>query len=211
MQSSTPLPAQAGDAVLMEMAPLTHAAQMYIATALILEGEAPGAAEVAGHLAPRVGRVPGLWHRYAERAGRPVWQPQRVRAADHVALLPLGTDAADAGLDGLMREVRRRPPVSPGGAPMWDVLIATGFAPRRWALVFRCHHTLMDGGAITHTLDQLFGDGPRARRRSFLAGALLPALPRFRPRRPRCSGRPCPPRPGRHRRQHGPRVPRRTR
>ncbi|MEU2681641.1 WS/DGAT domain-containing protein [Streptomyces sp. NPDC007107] len=177
MQSSTPLPAQAGDAVLMDMAPLTHAAQMYIATALILEGEAPGAAEVAGHLAPRVGRAPALWHRYAERAGRPVWQPRRVRTADHVALLPLGADAADAGLDGLMREVRRRPPVSPAGAPMWDVLIATGFAPRRWALVFRCHHTLMDGGAITHTLDQLFGDGPGARRRSLLGGALLPALP----------------------------------
>ncbi len=57
---------------------------------------------------------------------------------------------------------------------MWDVLVATGFAAGRWALVFRVHHTQMDGGAITHTLDQLFGHGPSARRRPLLGGAVRP-------------------------------------
>ncbi|CAM5639373.1 WS/DGAT domain-containing protein [Streptomyces atroolivaceus] len=176
MHSRTTLPAQAGDAVLMDMAPLTHAAQMYISAALILDGEAPGADEVAGHIAPRVRRVPGLRHRYAEAVGRARWQPQRVCADDHVALLTLDGDAAGAGVDALMEQVRRRPPVSPAGAPMWDVLIATGFTPGRWALVFRCHHTQMDGMAITHTLDQLFGTAPPARRRPLLSGALKPGL-----------------------------------
>ncbi|MFC4887263.1 WS/DGAT domain-containing protein [Streptomyces beijiangensis] len=176
MYAKTALLAQAGDVVLMDMAPLTHAAQMYISTALILEGEAPGAAEVADHIAPRLRRVPGLLHRYAERAGRPGWQPQQVRAADHVAVLELGGVDAGEGIDVLMREVRRRPPVSPEGAPMWDVLIATGFAPDRWALVLRCHHTQMDGGAITHALDHLFGDGTAAVRRPLLSGALRPEL-----------------------------------
>ncbi|MFF1922111.1 WS/DGAT domain-containing protein [Streptomyces sp. NPDC058221] len=176
MYAQTALAAQAGDVVLMDMAPLTHAAQMYISTALILEGAAPGVAEVADHLAPRLRRVPGLFQRYAERSGRPGWHAQQVRAADHVALLDLGGDEAEAGIEGLMGEVRRRPPVSPAGAPMWDVLIAAGFAPGRWALVLRCHHTQMDGGAITHALDHLFGDGVPARRRPLLSGALRAGL-----------------------------------
>ncbi|WP_406143425.1 WS/DGAT domain-containing protein [Streptomyces sp. NBC_01012] len=179
MRSRIPLPAQPGDAALMDMAPLTHAAQMYLSTALILEGDAPDAAEVAAHIASRAGRVPGLGHRYAERAGRPVWQPQRVRVAEHIARLTLDATAADAGVEGLMSEARRRPPVSPAGAPMWDVLIVTGFVPRRWALVFRCHHTQMDGGAVSHTLGLLFGDSPVARRRPLMSRAVASALPRL--------------------------------
>lgn len=176
MHATTALPAQVGDVVLMDMAPLTHTAQMYISAALILEGEPPGAGEVADHIAPRLRRIPGLLHRYAERAGRPGWQSQQVRVADHVAMLDLSGDDAEAGIDGLMGAVRRRPPVSPAGAPMWDVLIATGFAPGRWALVLRCHHAQMDGGAITHALDHLFGDGPPARHRPLLPGAVRPGL-----------------------------------
>ncbi|WP_031088725.1 hypothetical protein, partial [Streptomyces sp. NRRL WC-3549] len=102
--------AQVGDAVLMAMAPLEHAAQMHICAALVLEGEAPGVAAVADHIGRRLHRVPGLRHRYVERGGRPGWRGQEVRAGDHVAPLHLTGPDGEAGPDALMREVCRRPP-----------------------------------------------------------------------------------------------------
>ncbi|WP_326696267.1 WS/DGAT domain-containing protein [Streptomyces sp. NBC_01754] len=176
MRSGTTAAAQVGDAVLMAMAPLEHAAQLYISAALVLEGDVPEAGAVADHIGRRLHRVPGLWHRYAERGGRPGWQPQEVRADDHVAPLRLDLRPGESGLDALMREVRLLPPVGPAGGPMWDVLVATGFAAGRWALVFRVHHTQMDGGAITHTLDQLFGHSPASRRRTLFSDAVRPGF-----------------------------------
>lgn len=175
--SVTSPPVQVPDAVLMAMAPLVRPAQMYITVALVLDGEAPEPATVAAHVEQRVCRVPGLSHRYVERAGRPVWQAQEVIPAEHVAPVRVDGDGdGPAGIDALMERVREHVPVHPGGAPMWDILVATGFSEKQWALVFRCHHSQMDGGAITNTLDQLFGPAASARRRGLWRGAVRPGL-----------------------------------
>lgn len=154
-------PARAGDTVFMDMGPLTHPAQMYIGTVLLLDGEAPDPADVAAHVDQRLHRVPGLRHRYLERRVRARWQPHHVHAADHIARADL-TDDDVQDINTLVGAIRRRPPAHPCNAPLWDILITPGTRTGQWALVFRAHHSQMDGGAITHTLDHLFGTTPPA-------------------------------------------------
>ena len=150
------------DATFLELEEADDSAHMHIGGVLVFdalpEGGAPSTDEVVRRLTRRLGAMPRYHQRLSEpRTGGihwPSWESDpdfEIGAHIRRAALPAPGGEAEfldwAGDYFSQRLDRRR--------PLWDLVVLEGLAGRRWALVSKTHHCLVDGvGSVdaTHLL-----------------------------------------------------------
>lgn len=143
-----------------------------VVTIWTFAGPAPSLDEVRSEIGARLERLPRFRQRVVtprSHACRPHWRDDpRFAVANHVLDRDLPAPGGKAGLLQLANEIfacrldRARPP--------WCMWRASGLEGGRWALIFKFHHVLLDGGALLYVTQALFGGGagsdPKARPRA---------------------------------------------
>src|SRR5580658_6542052 len=122
-------------------------AHMHVASVMIFDGRAPTPQELVDHVLSRLHLVP----RYRQRLayvpldqGRPVWTDDphfnphyHIR---HTALPRPGDEAALRRLAGRLFSQRLD-----RSKPLWEIWLVERMAGRRFALIAKTHHALVDG------------------------------------------------------------------
>ena len=132
----------------------TAAAHMHIGGVLVFEGPAPTLKELTNHIACRLHRIP----RYRQRlafppldTGRPLWIDDTSFNLDyHVRASALPEPGNDAQLMDLVSRIDSQP--LDRSKPLWECYVISGIAPepdghaeKRFALIIKTHHALVDG------------------------------------------------------------------
>ena len=122
-------------------------AHMHVASVMIFEGRAPTPKELVEHVQSRLHLVPRYRQRLAYvplEQGRPVWTDDphfnphyHIR---HTALPRPGDDAALKRLAGRLFSQRLD-----RSKPLWEIWLVERMAGRRFALIAKTHHALVDG------------------------------------------------------------------
>ncbi len=137
-------------------------AHMHVASVMIFEGRAPTPKELVEHVQSRLHLVP----RYRQRLayvpldqGRPVWTDDphfnphyHIR---HTALPRPGDDAALKRLAGRLFSQRLD-----RSKPLWEIWLVERMAGRRFALIAKTHHALVDGISGVDITTVLFDADP---------------------------------------------------
>jgi diacylglycerol O-acyltransferase len=90
---------------------------------------------------------------------RPVWEPvEDVAADEHVHVRRVARPGDQAALELAVRDVMEAP-LDPS-LPLWDAWVLTGLSGRRWALVWRVHHSVADGLGSLALIGQAFDTSP---------------------------------------------------
>lgn len=138
-----------------------------IGTVAVCAGPVPGDDEVHRMLADRIERMPRLHQGLSDQGSglrRPVWvEAQGWALADHVHHLDAAPSGAHPGLDAAVSHIMAQP--LPVDRPLWDMWVVDGLddgladgladgpddgLDGGWALVWRVHHTVVDGvGALS--------------------------------------------------------------
>ena len=126
-----------------------------IGTVAVCDGPVPGDDELLTMLADRIERMPRLHQGLSDRGSglrRPVWVEARGwELADHVHHLDATPRGAFPSLAAAVSHIMAQPLLV--DRPLWDMWVVEGLADEpegRWALVWRVHHTVVDGvGALT--------------------------------------------------------------
>ncbi len=137
-------------------------AHMHVASVMIFEGRAPTPKELVEHVQSRLHLVP----RYRQRLayvpldqGRPVWTDDphfnphyHIR---HTALPRPGDEAALKRLAGRLFSQRLD-----RSKPLWEIWLVERMAGRRFALIAKTHHALVDGISGVDITTVLFDAAP---------------------------------------------------
>jgi diacylglycerol O-acyltransferase len=137
-------------------------AHMHVASVMIFEGTAPTPQELVAHVESRLHLVP----RYRQRLayvpldqGRPVWTDDphfnphyHIR---HTALPRPGDEAALKRLAGRLFSQRLD-----RSKPLWEIWLVERMAGRRFALIAKTHHALVDGISGVDITTVLFDTTP---------------------------------------------------
>jgi diacylglycerol O-acyltransferase len=137
-------------------------AHMHVASVMIFEGRAPTPQELVEHVRGRLHLVP----RYRQRLayvpldqGRPVWTDDphfnphyHIR---HTALPRPGDEAALKRLAGRLFSQRLD-----RSKPLWEIWLVERMAGRRFALIAKTHHALVDGISGVDITTVLFDASP---------------------------------------------------
>ena len=137
-------------------------AHMHVASVMIFEGQAPTPQELVDHVESRLHLVP----RYRQRLayvpldqGRPVWTDDphfnphyHIR---HTALPRPGDEAALKRLAGRLFSQRLD-----RSKPLWEIWLVERMAGRRFALIAKTHHALVDGISGVDITTVLFDTAP---------------------------------------------------
>ena len=139
---------------------------MAIASIAVFEGPAPSYDEVLAHLAGRLPLVPRYRQKLRTvplRLGRPVWvDDPHFDLRYHVRRTALPKPGGDKQLSQLMARVMSQR--LDRDYPLWEYWLVEGLAHRRWALISKIHHSMVDGVSGTD-LYRVICDrhpGPRA-------------------------------------------------
>lgn len=153
---------------------------MHLASVMIFEGDAPTIEQARAHVTQRLHLVPRHRQRIAEvplGQGRPVWvDDPHFNEAYHIrhAALPRPGDE-----DTLKRLASRLfSQRLDRTKPLWEIWLVEGLAGRRFALISKTHHALLDGVAGADLTAVLFDAVPEP---AALAQAESPWLPRPTP------------------------------
>ncbi len=137
-------------------------AHMHVASVMIFEGRAPSPRELVEHVQGRLHLVP----RYRQRLayvpldqGRPIWTDDphfnphyHIR---HTALPRPGDEAALKRLAGRLFSQRLD-----RSKPLWEIWLVERMAGRRFALIAKTHHALVDGISGVDITTVLFDTAP---------------------------------------------------
>ncbi len=161
-------------------------AHMHVASVMIFEGRAPTPKELVEHVQSRLHLVP----RYRQRLayvpldqGRPVWTDDphfnphyHIR---HTALPRPGDDAALKRLAGRLFSQRLD-----RSKPLWEIWLVERMAGRRFALIAKTHHALVDGISGVDITTVLFDTAaePRGEQASDQQGGRASDPPPWSPR-----------------------------
>ncbi len=123
------------------------AAPMHIACISIFAGPVPQAAEIEALFRSKLHQVP----RYRQRVrfvplelGRPVWiDDPRFDLGYHLRRTALPAPHDDRALCNLMGRIMSQP--LDRDRPLWEAWVVEGLKGRRWALISKIHHCLVDG------------------------------------------------------------------
>jgi len=140
---------------------------MHIGSVAVLEGPAPAYGEIVRLIAAKLPLVP----RYRQKVrfapagiGRPVWVDdphfQILYHIRHTAVPPPGGRDELRNLAGrVFAQILDR------SKPLWELWMVEGLAGKRWALISKVHHCMVDGISATDLLTVMFDsvDEPPAR------------------------------------------------
>ncbi|WP_326594898.1 wax ester/triacylglycerol synthase domain-containing protein [Streptomyces sp. NBC_01803] len=145
------------DLTMHTMAQNQPALLLHIGVNLHLEGTAPPLAALRAHVSDHLHRLPRLTHYLAGPGLKARWTHDPApdldrRIREH--RVPPGQAALDTALQDLLTH-----PL-PDNGPPWDLWLLHGYAPDRYVLCYRTHHTTHDGGGVINTLHTLFGTAP---------------------------------------------------
>ncbi len=137
-------------------------AHMHVASVMVFEGEAPTPQELTEHVLSRLHLVP----RYRQRLayvpfdqGRPVWADDpHFNARYHIRHTALPKPADEAALKRLAgRLFSQRLDRS---KPLWEIWLVQRMAGKRFALIAKTHHALVDGVSGVDITTVLFDTSP---------------------------------------------------
>lgn len=137
-------------------------AHMHVASVMVFEGAAPTPQELTEHVLRRLHLVP----RYRQRLayvpfgqGRPVWTDDpHFNARYHIRHTALPKPADEAALKRLAgRLFSQRLDRS---KPLWEIWLVQKMAGRRFALIAKTHHALVDGISGVDITTVLFDTSP---------------------------------------------------
>jgi WS/DGAT/MGAT family acyltransferase len=153
-----------------------------IGTVAVADGPAPSVADAVALIAERVPRMPRMRQVLSTPTvglRRPAWVPaEGFDVAAHVHAMTVGPDQAPirpATMDEAVSRIMERR--LPDGLPLWDAWVVDGLADGRWALVWRVHHTVVDGLGALALLGEGFdtaADGGPTLAQAVLAGQAQP-------------------------------------
>lgn len=123
-----------------------------VGAVLYFEGSSPSLDQLREHVAAHATDFPSLSHNLVRAGRRWTWRSHRLDPHIHVRERTLPS-AAD--VDAEVREIMARP--LPDGAPPWDVWLIRGYSNRGYAIVYRVHHSIQDGGAMAMAAAAVFG------------------------------------------------------
>src|ERR1700689_323331 len=137
-------------------------AHMHVASVMIFAGQAPTPQELVDHVVSRLHLVPRYRQRLAYvplEQGRPVWTDDphfnphyHIR---HTALPRPGDEAALKRLAGRLFSQRLD-----RSKPLWEIWLVERMAGRRFALIAKTHHALVDGISGVDITTVLFDTDP---------------------------------------------------
>ncbi|WP_405945082.1 wax ester/triacylglycerol synthase domain-containing protein [Streptomyces sp. NBC_00932] len=154
---TVPLRPTSMDLTMHTMAQAHPSISQTIGVILHLDGDAPPLGELRRHVASHLAHVPRLTHYLRGPGLKARWHHDpspdlnnRVREQH----CPSGEQHLEAALTDLVA----RP--LPGTGPLWDIWLLAGYAPGRYSICLRAHHSTQDGMGMVGTLTTLFGTAP---------------------------------------------------
>jgi diacylglycerol O-acyltransferase len=122
---------------------------------LHLEGTPPPIGELRSHVAAHLHLEPRLTH-YLHGPGLAArWRHDPAPDLD-TRIREHHVQPGNAHLDTALQELVAHP--LPDQGPLWDLWLVSGYAPDRYAICCRGHHSTQDGMGLINTLHTLFGD-----------------------------------------------------
>ncbi len=166
-------PRKAMDRALWDVPVASPATRPHIGVVLYCEGPPPSREQVGAHVAERLSSLPAL---RSVSAG-PRWRIQTgLDLETHVVEQKL--EPGPASLDAAVSELVELP--LPEQAPAWQLHLLHGHTDGGFALFYRVHHSLQDGGGMLHTVETLFADDADALSSSVYPGFAEPARTSWR-------------------------------
>ncbi|MER6909153.1 wax ester/triacylglycerol synthase domain-containing protein [Streptomyces flaveolus] len=145
------------DLTMHDMAQTYPSISQTIGVILHLEGTTPTLGELRAHVGSHLKSQPGLTH-YLQGPGlKARWHHDPSPDLNHRIReqhLPTGDQHLDTALTSLVAH-----PL-PDAGPLWDIWLLAGYAPGRYAICLRAHHSTQDGMGLLGTLTALFGTAP---------------------------------------------------
>ncbi|MDA1360961.1 hypothetical protein O1R50_15120 [Glycomyces luteolus] len=143
------------DRALWSTPAVSPATRPHVGVVLHCAGAPPSLERIAAHVRERLPMVPAL---------RSLPAGKRWRIAADLDLEPHVVERriapAPASLEAAVGDLIRAP--LPEHAPAWQLHLLHGHTEDGFALLYRVHHSLQDGGGVVHTLEALFADGAEA-------------------------------------------------
>lgn len=145
----------------------TDTQQMHVGSLLIFEGPVPTFEDFSDHLASCLDSVP----RYRQRVqrmplelARPVWVDDPHFCLDyHLRHTAIPTPGGDDQLRTLVgRVMAQRLDVD---RPLWEMWLVEGLPGRRWAVITKTHHAMIDGLAGNELMEIVLDRDPERQRR----------------------------------------------
>jgi WS/DGAT/MGAT family acyltransferase len=135
---------------------------LHIGSTAVFEGPAPTNAEIINrykHFVAVHPRYRQVVSRVRFDLRRPEWRPAEVELDFHVRRTALAAPGDQTRLEQLIGRIMSTP-LDPG-RPLWEAWIVEGLAEDRWALVFKLHHSIVDGVGGMQMFSDLLdpGDG----------------------------------------------------
>ncbi|MGW0547843.1 wax ester/triacylglycerol synthase domain-containing protein [Streptomyces altiplanensis] len=128
-----------------------------IGVILHLDGTAPALGELRRHVASHLEHEPRLTHYLRGPGVKARWHHDPSPDLSHRVReqhCPSGEQHLETALTGLVAH-----PL-PDTGPLWDIWLLTGYAPGRYSICLRAHHSTQDGMGLVATLTTLFGTAP---------------------------------------------------
>src|SRR5690348_12027450 len=120
---------------------------MHIGAVLILEGPAPAYDDFLNHIRSRLHLVPHYRHKLATpplETGRPLWvDDPSFNLEYHVRHAALPSPGNEDQLFRLTARIASQP--LDRSRPLWESWLVEGLEDDRFALIFKTHHSLVDG------------------------------------------------------------------
>ncbi|MFI6729127.1 WS/DGAT domain-containing protein [Streptomyces sp. R-74717] len=125
-----------------------------IGVLLHLEGTPPPVGELRSHIANHLHLDPRLTHFLHGPGLKARWQHDP--APDlHTRVRERHVPPGDGHLDAALHALLAHP--LPYQGPLWDVWLLSGYAPDRYAICWRAHHSTQDGMGLINMLHTVFG------------------------------------------------------
>lgn len=138
-----------------------RANHQHIGSIAVFEGPEPDVLELRAALGAVLPNVP----RYRQQCvpvplglGRPVWVDCEPDLTYHVRRTAVPAPGGDEELTTLMGRVMSQP--LDRTRPLWEAWMVSGLAGRRWAMINKVHHCLVDGVAGNDVMAALFDTTP---------------------------------------------------
>lgn len=142
------------DLTMHHMAQTQPSIPQTIGVLLHLEGTPPTVGELRSHIAHHLHLEPRLTHYLHGPGLKARWQHDP--APDlHTRVCGRRVPPGNGHLDASLHDLMSHP--LPDQGPLWDVWLLSGYAPDRYAICWRAHHSTQDGMGLINTLHTLFG------------------------------------------------------